>query len=106
MKAPPRRVLMVAYYFPPLGGIGSIRAMKFARYLPEWGWNPTILAPAGSPQRRDDSLVFDETKVIRARAFEIGQLGQSIVVGGSVEEPSGPGASIRGSLRRFAHRYL
>lgn len=97
---------MVAYYFPPLGGIASIRAMTFARYLPEWGWTPVVLASAGSSQRRDDSLALDVGTVTRARTFEAGQLGPAIVG----DPPAGPSTGSRGLLRRslrvLAHRYL
>ncbi len=40
----PRRVLMVAYHFPPLqGGSGVLRTQGFARYLPAAGWRPLVL---------------------------------------------------------------
>ena len=41
-----RRVLMIAYLFPPIGGIGaagSQRVLKFAKYLPDFGWHPIVL---------------------------------------------------------------
>lgn len=38
-----RRLLMLAYYFPPLGGAGVQRSVKFAKYLPESGWHPTVI---------------------------------------------------------------
>ncbi len=41
-----RRVLMIHYNFPPLGGVASVRAAKMARYLEEFGWTPIIVAPA------------------------------------------------------------
>ncbi len=37
------RVLFLAYYFPPLGGGGTQRTLKFVRYLPEFGWQPHVL---------------------------------------------------------------
>ncbi len=37
------RVLFVTYYFPPSGGPGVQRSLKFTKYLPEFGWHPTIL---------------------------------------------------------------
>ncbi|MFP5441330.1 MAG: glycosyltransferase [Gammaproteobacteria bacterium] len=40
------RVLLVAYDFPPVGGIGVQRAVKFARYLPEFGIEPVVLTNA------------------------------------------------------------
>lgn len=38
-----KKVLMIAYYFPPVGGSGVIRTLKFAKYLPKYGWKPEIL---------------------------------------------------------------
>ena len=38
-----RRLLLITYYFPPSGGSGVQRALKFAKYLPEMGWMPTVL---------------------------------------------------------------
>ncbi|MFZ1729551.1 MAG: glycosyltransferase family 4 protein [Bacteroidota bacterium] len=37
------RVLMIAYYFPPLGLSGVQRTLKFAKYLPSHGWEPVVL---------------------------------------------------------------
>jgi glycosyltransferase involved in cell wall biosynthesis len=52
-----RRVLMVAFHFPPSGAVAAQRPSKFARYLPESGWSPWILARAPDPrQPLDDSL--------------------------------------------------
>ncbi|MBC7186510.1 MAG: glycosyltransferase family 4 protein [Calditrichaeota bacterium] len=38
-----KRVLFVAYYFPPLGMGGVQRAAKFVKYLPEFGWEPVVV---------------------------------------------------------------
>jgi len=38
-----RSVLLVTYYFPPAGGPGVQRMLKFAKYLPCFGWRPLIL---------------------------------------------------------------
>lgn len=45
MKVSPmsRRVLFVAYYFPPMGGAGVQRSVKFVRYLAEFGWKPIVV---------------------------------------------------------------
>jgi glycosyltransferase involved in cell wall biosynthesis len=42
-----RRLLFVAYDFPPVGGAGVQRSAKFARYLPEWGWQPVMITGPG-----------------------------------------------------------
>ncbi len=36
-------LLFVAYFFPPLGGAGVQRSLKFAKYLPDFGWIPHVL---------------------------------------------------------------
>lgn len=38
-----RRVLVIAYYFPPMGLSGVQRTLKFVKYLPQFGWQPTVL---------------------------------------------------------------
>lgn len=40
-----RKVLMVAFHFPPAAmGSGHLRTLGFARYLPEFGWDPIVLS--------------------------------------------------------------
>lgn len=38
-----KKVLIITYYWPPGGGAGVQRWLKFASYLPESGWEPVIL---------------------------------------------------------------
>ena len=76
-----RRLLTVAYTFPPYGTVGHvIRLVKFARYLPEFGWRPTILTIAD-----DERLQFFE----RNSHFLLGELPADLrVVRTSVWQPS------------------
>ena len=58
-----KTVLGVAYYFPPGGGAGVQRTVKFVRYLPELGWRPVIVAPPVQVQTDwspEDSTFVDE----------------------------------------------
>ncbi|MFZ5757775.1 MAG: glycosyltransferase [Pseudomonadota bacterium] len=64
------RVLLVAYDFPPVGGVGVQRAVKYARYLPEFGIEPVVLTTAhGRGWLRDDELLarngLDGLRVLR-----------------------------------------
>ena len=43
------RVLMAAYYFPPLSGSGVFRSIKFAKYLPLFDWEPTVISTDRPP---------------------------------------------------------
>jgi glycosyltransferase involved in cell wall biosynthesis len=69
-----KRVLIIAYGFPPLGGIGSIRTVKFAKYLPEFGWDPIVLTvESGEGFVHDTSLeamLLEKMKIYRARSWE------------------------------------
>ncbi len=41
-----RKVLIITYYWPPAGGSGVQRWLKFSKYLPEFGWEPIIYTPS------------------------------------------------------------
>lgn len=43
MASGEKGVLMIAYYFPPMGGAGVQRTAYFTHYLPEFGWCPHIV---------------------------------------------------------------
>jgi len=67
------RVLIVSHFFPPHGGGGVHRALAWARHLPAFGWNVTVLAagPSGSGLR-DESLlerVPESTEIMRVDAW-------------------------------------
>jgi glycosyltransferase involved in cell wall biosynthesis len=40
------RLLLIAFYFPPAGGGGVQRTLKFCRHLPEFGVDVDVLAPS------------------------------------------------------------
>ena len=74
MNDPLRRVLFISYAYPPTGGGGVQRSVKFVKYLPEFGWRPTILTAANpSVPVRDHDLSDEldpETTILRARTLE------------------------------------
>ncbi len=41
----PKKVLIVAYYWPPAGGPGVQRWLKFIKYLPQFGIEPIVVVP-------------------------------------------------------------
>lgn len=54
------RVLFIACYFPPIGGSGVQRPTKFVKYLPEFGWDPYVIAAdAADGEGRDETLLRD-----------------------------------------------
>ena len=40
-----KRLLIITYYWPPSGGSGVQRWVKFAKYLPQEGWQPVVYTP-------------------------------------------------------------
>ena len=69
-----RKVLIVTYYWPPSGGSGVQRWLKFVKYLPSFGWQPYVFTPENpSFEIRDDTLIKDipaEAEVIRFPIWE------------------------------------
>lgn len=69
-----RRVLLIAYSFPPVGGAGVQRPTKWVKYLPQFGWDVTVLTPSNpSVPVRDESLLAEipsETRIIHAQTLE------------------------------------
>jgi hypothetical protein len=55
-----QKVLVIAYYFPPMGLSGVQRTLKFVKYLPEFGWQPTVISTnSGSYYAYDDTLLSE-----------------------------------------------
>lgn len=73
-SATPRRVLIISYYWPPAGGPGVQRVLKFAKYLPVFGWEATILTvKSGEYQAFDNSLISDINA--EQKIFKTGSIG-------------------------------
>lgn len=68
------KVLIITYYWPPSGGSGVQRWLKFVKYLPSFGWEPYVFTPENpSFDIRDESLLKDvpnEAEVIRFPIWE------------------------------------
>ena len=73
-----KRVLMIAYHFPPMSGSSGIqRTLGFARHLLDAGWQPIVLtATPGAYEAVNSSHVRalpPEVIVKRAVAFDAGR---------------------------------
>lgn len=69
-----KRVLVILYYWPPAGGSGVQRGLKFVKYLRDFGWEPVVYTCA-NPQVPgwDESLAQDipeGIEVHRTKIFE------------------------------------
>lgn len=69
-----KKVLIITYYWPPAGGPGVQRWLKFVKYLPEFGIDPIVYCPENpSYPLLDENLlkeVSGEVIVIKQPIFE------------------------------------
>ena len=69
-----KRVLIISYYWPPTGGSGVQRWVKFAKYLPLEGWQPVIYTPENPEQLAiDESLAAEipaDAEIVKTRIVE------------------------------------
>jgi len=66
------RVLLITYHFPPRPTIGSLRTGGLVKYLPQFGWDPIVLAPqlpagARPPVRLIETEYRDVLTEVKAR---------------------------------------
>lgn len=92
-----KRLLLIAYNFPPVGGAGVQRPAKWAKYLGQAGWDVTVLTTQNpSVPVRDESLLLDlpaDVKIVRARTLEPDYRVKQSLIQSSTSQP--------GLLQRF-----
>lgn len=75
-----KKILIISYYWPPAGGPGVQRWLKFVKYLPEFGWEPTVFIPENpSYPIVDETLQKDvpkNLKMIKTKIWEPYQLAE------------------------------
>ena len=76
-----KRVLVLAYYFPPMGLSGVQRIAKFVKYLPEFGWDPTVITPEPAGYFAFDHTLSEELQQIpQIKVVRTGSLDPTRVV--------------------------
>lgn len=77
-----KKILIITYYWPPAGGPGVQRWLKFAKYLPEFGFEPIIYTPSNpSYPILDESLIQElpeNLKVIKHKIWEPYQIAETL----------------------------
>lgn len=61
----PRKVLMICYYFPPIGASGSARSFEFSKLLPDHGWEPVVLTVERSKDPWVEPSLGERPKEVR-----------------------------------------
>lgn len=101
-----KKVLFLAYLFPPIANSGTQRPLKFAKYLAEYGWEPTVITASqfdGHPT--DAGLVADlpaNVRVVRVPMLneEVGNTLARLAGGGSLGRKLGDAVRWRMQHRR------
>lgn len=69
-----RKALIITYYWPPAGGPGVQRVLKFVKYLPEFGWQPLVLTVKKGEYPAIDNKISDDVSteaiINKTKAFE------------------------------------
>ena len=83
-----KKVLMIANQFPPMGGAGVQRSVKFVKHLRTYGYEPVVLTrDVGGMQLMDETLMADVpegVKIYRTRPLESPELKGILRIPGKV----------------------
>jgi len=83
------KVLVLAYYFPPMGLSGVQRTLKFAKYLKNYNWEPTVITAGTTGYYAHDNSLLKEAEEANIRIIRIeGKEINSLISGrGTVKIP-------------------
>ena len=69
-----KRVLIITYYWPPAGGAGVQRPLKFSKYLPEFGWEPVVFTAEDPHYPMEDASLLaqvpEDLQIVRCPIWE------------------------------------
>jgi glycosyltransferase involved in cell wall biosynthesis len=94
------RLLLVSHHFPPMGGAGVQRALKFARYLGDFGVAVTVLAGDDPDYLQDASLLSELPPAVAVHRVPHRTLLQRTMAlrRGGTAGPAAPAAPARASV--------
>ena len=100
-----KRLLVITYYWPPVGGSGVQRWVKFAKYLPSEGWQPVIYTPKNPDLASiDESLLEDipaEAEILKKNICEPYSIYRKLTGSkGQIKVEANPGNGGKGSFMK------
>ena len=103
-----KKLLILTYYFPPLGLGGTQRIAKFVKYLPQFGWQPTVVTVKPIAYwALDESLMQDvkEARIVRTESLDpqrlLARFGRTIIQPGAGEKRGGFGTLVNQKVLPF-----
>lgn len=65
------KVLVVAYYFPPMGLSGVQRTLKFVKYMRNYNWEPTVITSGNVAYFAHDKSLTDELNSLDIKVIRV-----------------------------------
>ncbi len=65
------KVLVVAYYFPPMGLSGVQRTLKFVKYMKNYNWEPTVITSGKVAYFAHDKYLSDELDALKIKVIRV-----------------------------------
>lgn len=72
------KVLIIAYYFPPMGLAGVQRTLRFAKYMPLYNWEPTVITTGTKELNAIDLSLMTEAQEAGIRIIRTDPLPENI----------------------------
>jgi len=97
-----KKILVIAYIFPPRGGSGVQRTLKFIKYLPDFNWDIFVLTAKNKPAyEKDETLLKELPKNIKIYRT------QNLISEGEVKsEKEKKGFDLKKKISNFILNYL
>ncbi|MFH1050233.1 MAG: glycosyltransferase [bacterium] len=67
-----RKVLVISYYFPPMGLSGVQRTLKFVKYLPDYNWHPVVLTSSPNSFYAYDETLIEDFRTDNLKVYRTG----------------------------------
>jgi glycosyltransferase involved in cell wall biosynthesis len=99
------KVLVVAYYFPPMGLSGVQRTLKFVKYMKNFNWEPTVITTGNVGYFAHDKSLITEVENSDIRIIRIGGKEPNAVLSkfGTIKPPR---ESVRKILSRISQTFF
>ncbi len=99
------KVLVIAYYFPPMGLSGVQRTLKFVKYLKQYNWEPTVITTEKVAYFAHDEYLQKEVDETGIRVIRVGGSEPNSLLSkqGTIKLPS---EFVRKSFNRISQTFL